>query len=220
LVDADTEPMTDAEYRAGMALVTFGVRILLTAPVDRLRHNLAQVETLGPLVEPTAYLRGGADRLREQRELLDAVDRLVAVARKHQPETVLETDEAAPPVPLNGSQPSAKSISVEVPDSTLDRLWAAVEGHTGHGCDRCAGCGQLADTETREPWIVWETLPPGANAAVLLGQVRPIPCDKCGGSTAAPVPARPAPEFPDQHLSKAEQHAAEDWPTPKRAHHA
>jgi hypothetical protein len=49
-------------------------------------------------------------------------------------------------------------------------------------CRWCAGCGKIADTEDREPWIDWERLPPGADAAVRMGLVKPLPCPECGGT--------------------------------------
>lgn len=48
-------------------------------------------------------------------------------------------------------------------------------------CPRCEGCGQLADTDDREPWTAWESLPPGADLAVKAGLVKPVPCDQCDG---------------------------------------
>lgn len=53
-------------------------------------------------------------------------------------------------------------------------------------CPRCDGCGQLADSEDREPWIEWTSLPVSSSFAILNGLVRPIPCDECGGSGEAP----------------------------------
>jgi hypothetical protein len=49
-------------------------------------------------------------------------------------------------------------------------------------CPDCEGCGQLANTETREPWTAWSELPPGADLAVRLGMVRPVKCSRCDGS--------------------------------------
>lgn len=49
-------------------------------------------------------------------------------------------------------------------------------------CQRCRGCGQLADSDDREPWTDWTSLPLQSSAAVLMGLVKPIPCDGCGGT--------------------------------------
>jgi len=49
-------------------------------------------------------------------------------------------------------------------------------------CTACAGCGQVANSEDREPWTFWLDLPLKSAAAVALGLVRPVPCDGCGGS--------------------------------------
>lgn len=53
-------------------------------------------------------------------------------------------------------------------------------------CPRCEGCGQLADTDDREPWTAWTSLPLQSSMAVLLGAVKPIPCDQCGGTGKVP----------------------------------
>ena len=54
---------------------------------------------------------------------------------------------------------------------------------TEEKCGRCDGCGQIAHNEegNGEPWSAWESLPPGADLAVSLGLVWPIPCPACGG---------------------------------------
>lgn len=52
-------------------------------------------------------------------------------------------------------------------------------------CPRCLGCGQLADSDDREPWSMWTNLPLQSSAAILLGWVKPITCDECDGSGRA-----------------------------------
>jgi hypothetical protein len=47
-------------------------------------------------------------------------------------------------------------------------------------CERCEGCGKIADSDDGEPWTFWANLPPGSDAAVKLGLVNPIPCPDCG----------------------------------------
>ena len=51
-----------------------------------------------------------------------------------------------------------------------------------HACDKCDGCGKVADTDNQEPWWIWEQMPDGLNLAVKLGLVKPINCPKCDGS--------------------------------------
>jgi len=48
-------------------------------------------------------------------------------------------------------------------------------------CLVCDGEGQVANTETGEPWSYWANLPPGSDIAVKMGLVRPIPCKACSG---------------------------------------
>lgn len=49
-------------------------------------------------------------------------------------------------------------------------------------CPICEGCGQLADIPERDPWSYWQSLPPGADAAVRMGLVQPIECPTCKGT--------------------------------------
>jgi hypothetical protein len=49
-------------------------------------------------------------------------------------------------------------------------------------CDRCEGCGQIANDDDRSPWKYWAELPPGSDLAVRMGLVRPEPCPECGGT--------------------------------------
>lgn len=48
-------------------------------------------------------------------------------------------------------------------------------------CTRCDGCGRLADSDDREPWSFWESLPWPSNMAVVMGLVKPIQCPDCNG---------------------------------------
>lgn len=52
-------------------------------------------------------------------------------------------------------------------------------------CPRCDGCGQLANSDDREPWSVWLALPLQSALAVTMGLVKPEPCDECGGTGKA-----------------------------------
>ena len=65
--------MDNDEYRTEMDLVVNFARMIQLLPVDELTQALGKVETLAPIFEPTAYLRGGADNLQDQRALLTAV---------------------------------------------------------------------------------------------------------------------------------------------------
>ena len=53
-------------------------------------------------------------------------------------------------------------------------------------CDRCDGCGQIADSDEGEAWWTWATLPVPSNMAVTMGVVKPIPCPDCDGTGAKP----------------------------------
>lgn len=49
-------------------------------------------------------------------------------------------------------------------------------------CERCDGCGQIADSDDGEPWTDWTSLPPPSDLAVRMGIVKPIPCPDCSGT--------------------------------------
>ena len=57
-----------------------------------------------------------------------------------------------------------------------------VNSNTTAPCIACDGCGQVANTEDKEPWTDWANLPLGSSMAVLTGVVKPIPCPECGGT--------------------------------------
>ena len=79
----------------------------------------------------------------------------------------------------------ARSLGVtpDAPAVVLGEPAPAVEVTLGSAktCERCEGCGQLADTDDQEPWTDWTSLPPGAQTAIHLGLVKPIDCHECGG---------------------------------------
>jgi DnaJ-class molecular chaperone len=49
-------------------------------------------------------------------------------------------------------------------------------------CQRCDGCGKVANTSDGEPWSVWMSLPMASSLGVLSGLVKPIPCPECNGT--------------------------------------
>lgn len=53
-------------------------------------------------------------------------------------------------------------------------------------CTRCDGCGKIANSTDGEPWSQWANLPPGADIAVRLGVVKPLPCPLCHGTGRTP----------------------------------
>ena len=73
---------TPDEFQTGMWLATNLAKQALLVPVTELREAVELADSLGPILDPTAWI-GGRDNLRPQRELLDAVERLAQVARKY-----------------------------------------------------------------------------------------------------------------------------------------
>lgn len=76
--------MTGDEYRTHMDLLAAACRTLLLLPVDELLATVQHAETVGPILEPTAFLRGGGDNLAAQREVLEAAQALCRVAERYQ----------------------------------------------------------------------------------------------------------------------------------------
>lgn len=76
-------------------------------------------------------------------------------------------------------------------------------------CPRCEGCGRIANDAEGTPWSYWESLPPGANLAVLSGLVAPIMCPICWGSGKV-RPDRPLAEQYLEAIAKPEPQTPED----------
>jgi hypothetical protein len=53
-------------------------------------------------------------------------------------------------------------------------------------CDRCDGCGRIANSEDQEPWTDWTNLPAHSQLAIRIGLVVPITCPDCGGTGHLP----------------------------------
>ena len=69
---------TNPQYDAGawtdyMDVVSSVVRTVSILPIRDMLDQLGQMETLAPILEPTAYQRGGGDNLRDQRDVLEAL---------------------------------------------------------------------------------------------------------------------------------------------------
>lgn len=78
LEDADEEPFN---YTLEMNRLTMCLPVLAMVRIDDLSHHHQRAETLGPLLEPTKWIRGGAQNLEEQAELLRAAGPLVRFAK-------------------------------------------------------------------------------------------------------------------------------------------
>jgi hypothetical protein len=94
-------------------------------------------------------------------------------------------------------------------------------------CPRCEGCGQQADTDDREPWTAWTSLPLRSSAAVLAGLVKPVPCDACGGTGRTRAPDRASGRVPGTEAGlsliaaeRARQVAVEGYTPEHDAEHA
>ncbi len=52
-------------------------------------------------------------------------------------------------------------------------------------CQRCEGCGQIANDDEGSPWKRWAALPLESAVAVQMGVIHPVPCPDCGGTGEA-----------------------------------
>jgi hypothetical protein len=53
-------------------------------------------------------------------------------------------------------------------------------------CQKCNGCGKIANSQQQEPWTYWENLPVKNAIAIISGIVKPIECPTCKGTGYAP----------------------------------
>jgi hypothetical protein len=63
-------------YMAGLEILTGLCRSLALLPLDQMTDTNERMQTLGPILESTAYQRGGGQRLHEQRRVIDAAREL------------------------------------------------------------------------------------------------------------------------------------------------
>lgn len=78
-----------AQMRQAEAVVQTAALLLEGVELDRLRETLDRVDTIGFIVDPTAYARALSDhRLERQRELLAALRPLAAYIAKRRAEEV------------------------------------------------------------------------------------------------------------------------------------
>lgn len=75
--------MTNEEYEAVLDTATAAARLLLMIgdKLDEARTDLSTIEAVAPILEPTAYQRGGMRRLDEQRRFLNAAIALRDVSK-------------------------------------------------------------------------------------------------------------------------------------------
>lgn len=64
--------MNNEQYRATFDMIAQCFKPIQLLPLAELRDDLSRAETLGPLLEPTAYIRGGRENLADQADLLAA----------------------------------------------------------------------------------------------------------------------------------------------------
>ncbi len=66
------DTMTAIEYQSHLQRLAMAAQLVSNTPIADLLYHITHVETVGPLLEPTAWIRGGADNLRDARDLVEA----------------------------------------------------------------------------------------------------------------------------------------------------
>lgn len=74
--------MNSDQYVATMKMIATTLRPIQLVPLADMREFLSTAEIIGPMIDPTAYIRGGRDSLADQADLLDAVDAVQRVMRR------------------------------------------------------------------------------------------------------------------------------------------
>jgi hypothetical protein len=77
--------MTGQEYETHMGLVAGAVRVLLMVPLEELLGIVQHAETVGPILHPGEFQRGGGENLVVQRDVLEAALVLRRAAERHDP---------------------------------------------------------------------------------------------------------------------------------------
>lgn len=70
----------------------------------------------------------------------------------------------------------------------INELEALLRQAKERPCQRCAGCGQIADSDSGEPWSAWTSLPAESRVAVRLGLVNPLTCPNCNDTSTITDP--------------------------------
>lgn len=74
--------LTSIEYKSHLSRLSMVAQLVADVPIADLLNHVSVCETLGPLLEPTAYIRGGSDNVRDARDLLEAASPLVSFGAK------------------------------------------------------------------------------------------------------------------------------------------
>ncbi len=69
--------MTHVEYEAYMHKLALTASVIADVPLAELHNHVAHAEALGPILEPTMWIRGGADNLTDAQDLINAAAPLV-----------------------------------------------------------------------------------------------------------------------------------------------
>lgn len=71
-----------AEYPMLLDLLTSATRTIMLLPLQAMSNFVGHAETIGPILEPTAYARGGGRNLADQAALIEAAIGLQRAAEK------------------------------------------------------------------------------------------------------------------------------------------
>lgn len=74
--------LTAIEYESHLQRLAMAAQLVADVPIAELLNHITHAETIGPLLEPTAWIRGGGDNLRDARDLVEAAAPFVRFGRQ------------------------------------------------------------------------------------------------------------------------------------------
>ena len=74
--------LTAEQYAEAQQQLVWLASIVLNLPLDQMLADIAHAEAVGPIVDPTLWIRGH-EKLEQVRELAEAVLQVQRVARRH-----------------------------------------------------------------------------------------------------------------------------------------
>ncbi len=79
---AEHEYLAECEYKAHLHKLALAAAVISDVPIGELQNFMIHAETLGPILAPSEWIRGGADNLREHNDLVRAAAPLVAFGQR------------------------------------------------------------------------------------------------------------------------------------------
>lgn len=79
IAESQTDDQVASDYVEHLESLMTAAALLAVLPLQQMTFANERMQTLAPVLEPTAYQRGGGQRLHEQRRVIDAARALQRV---------------------------------------------------------------------------------------------------------------------------------------------